>query len=64
MSNAHTTSNEPKGEAWASGDRSGLESASIRYEGAKQAKVPLPIVLVGVVVVVAAIIAARHLLGT
>jgi len=39
------------------------QAFSIRYEGAKEAKIPLPVVVVCFVAIAAALIAARHLLG-
>jgi hypothetical protein len=43
--------------------RSPPVSASIHYEGAKEVRVPLPIVVACFVAIAAAILAARHLLG-
>jgi hypothetical protein len=39
------------------------KASTIRYEGAKEARVPLPIVVVCFVALAAALVAARHLLG-
>lgn len=38
-------------------------SASIHYQGAKEVRVPLPVVVACFVAIAAAILAARHLLG-
>jgi len=38
-------------------------SSTIRYEGAKETRVPMPIVVIGLLAIGAALFAARHLLG-
>lgn len=66
MKHIDTPCNEPRGDAWVSGAKTGpnTRTSTIEYEGAKVARVPLSFVLVGIVLAVAAAFAARHFLGS
>ena len=64
MDNANTSSTKasPGGPSFGGNDRREPAASTIRYVGAKEAKVPLPLVLIVLVVLAIVIVAVRHYL--